>query len=181
MTPKHLINYSLAGLMLENEQHVISVELLFDDQQIGSFVKSVQIDSPYQQLLLEGVLTESVKDEHLCVGFMVEGNFHFVLGEVIFKLAEGSMRHEGAMGYLESMDMVLNWAGTIPSPEFGKEPTLVRQLSCWKLSEKDGFKNLEFGGDEPPLTGGYFQKLPGNNELLYIHPENIWKLTVYER
>ena len=93
----------------------------------------------------------------------------------------GSMRHEGAMGYLESMGMVLNWAGMIPSPEFGKEPVLVRQLSCWKLSEKNGFKNLEFGGDEPPLTGGYFQTLPGNNELLYIHSENIWKLTVYER
>jgi hypothetical protein len=71
--------------MLENEQHVLPVDLLFDDVQIGDFVKSIQIDSPYQQMLLEGVLTESVRDEKLFVSFTVEGYFHFVLGDVIFE------------------------------------------------------------------------------------------------
>jgi tetratricopeptide (TPR) repeat protein len=75
--------------MLEHEQHVLPVDLLFDDEQIGDFVKSIQIDSPYQQMLLEGVLTESVRDEKLYVSFAVEGYFHYVLGEVIYTRNEG--------------------------------------------------------------------------------------------
>jgi tetratricopeptide (TPR) repeat protein len=72
--------------MLQKEQHVLSVDDLFEDNRIGDFVKSIQIDSPYQQLLFEGVLTESVKEEKLYVSFTVEGYFHYVLGEVIFNL-----------------------------------------------------------------------------------------------
>jgi tetratricopeptide (TPR) repeat protein len=85
MTSNHLLLYRLAELMLQHEQHILPVDLLFDDEQIGDLVKSIQIDSPYQQLLLEGVLTESVLDEKLFVSFTVEGYFHFVLGEVIYK------------------------------------------------------------------------------------------------
>lgn len=84
MTANHLLLYRLAELMLEHEQHILPVDLLFDDEQIGDFVKSIQIDSPYQQMLLEGVLTESVRDEKLYVSFTVERYFHFVLGEVIY-------------------------------------------------------------------------------------------------
>jgi tetratricopeptide (TPR) repeat protein len=89
MTDNHLLLYRLAELMLEHEQHVLPVDLLFDDEQIGDFVKSIQIDSPYQQMLIEGVLTEAVRDEKLYVSFTVEGYFHFVLGEVIYKRTEG--------------------------------------------------------------------------------------------
>lgn len=89
MTSNHILLYRLAELMLEHEQHILPVDLLFDDDQIGDFVKSIQIDSHYQQMLLEGVLTESVRDEKLYVSFTVEGYFHFVLGEVIYKRTEG--------------------------------------------------------------------------------------------
>jgi tetratricopeptide (TPR) repeat protein len=89
MTDNHLLLYRLAELMLEHEQHVLPVDLLFDEEQIGDFVKSIQIDSPYQQMLIEGVLTEAVRDEKLYVSFTVEGYFHFVLGEVIYKRTEG--------------------------------------------------------------------------------------------
>lgn len=84
MTSNHILLYRLAELMLYHEQQVLPVDLLFDDEQIGDFVKSVQIDSPYQQMLLEGVLTEMVKEENLFVTFTVEGYFHYVLGEVIY-------------------------------------------------------------------------------------------------
>lgn len=87
MTGNHLLLYHLAELMLEHEQHIFPVDLLFDDEQIGDFVKSIQIDSPYQQLLLQGVLSESVRDEKLYVSFTVEGYFHYVLGEVLYKLS----------------------------------------------------------------------------------------------
>lgn len=85
MTSNHLLLYRLAELMLEHEQHILPVDLLFDDNQIGDFVKSIQIDSPYQQMVLEGVLTESVLDEKLFVSFTVEGYFHYILGNVIEK------------------------------------------------------------------------------------------------
>ena len=89
MTPNHLLLYRLAEIMLQQEQHVLPVDLLFDDAQIGEFVKSIQIDSPYQQLLLEGTLTESVREEKLYVSFSVEGYFHYVLGEVIRNQSDG--------------------------------------------------------------------------------------------
>ena len=83
MTSNHILLYRLAELMLQHEQHILPVDLLFDDEQIGDFVKSIQIDSPYQQMLLEGVLTENVLNEKLYVSFTVEGYFHYVLGEVL--------------------------------------------------------------------------------------------------
>jgi tetratricopeptide (TPR) repeat protein len=89
MTNNHLLLYRLAELMLQHEQHILPVDLLFDDEQIGDFVKSIQIDSPYQQMFLEGVLTESVRDEKLYVSFTVEGYFHYLLGEVIYNQTEG--------------------------------------------------------------------------------------------
>ena len=89
MTSNHLLLYRLAELMLEHEQHILTVDFLFDDEQIGDFVKSIQIDSPYQQMLYEGVLTESVREEKLFVSFTVEGYFHYVLGEVIYNQTKG--------------------------------------------------------------------------------------------
>ena len=89
MTANHTLLYRLAELMLAEQQHQLPVDLLYEDEQIGEIVKSIQIDSPYQQMLLEGVLTETVKEERLYVTFTVEGYFHYVLGEVIFNQAEG--------------------------------------------------------------------------------------------
>ena len=89
MTDNHTLLYRLAELILEQEQHILSVDLLFDDEQIGDFVKSIQIDSPYQQMLLEGILTETVREEKLYVSYTVEGYFHYVLGEVIYNRTEG--------------------------------------------------------------------------------------------
>jgi tetratricopeptide (TPR) repeat protein len=83
MTNNHLLIYRLAELMLENQQHIMPLDDLFEDEQIGSFVRSIQIDSPYQQLIFEGVLTETIKEERVMVTFTVEGYFHYVLGEVI--------------------------------------------------------------------------------------------------
>ncbi len=89
MTSNHNLLFRITELMLKHEHHILPVDLLFDDANIGDYVKSIQIDSPYQQMLLEGVLTESVRDEKLFVSFTVEGYFHFVLGDVIFDQSEG--------------------------------------------------------------------------------------------
>ena len=85
MTNNHLLIYRLAELMLKKQQHILALDDLFEDEQIGSFVRSIQIDSPYQQLIFEGVLTETIKEERIMVTFTIEGYFHYVLGEVIEK------------------------------------------------------------------------------------------------
>ncbi len=48
----HQLIFHIVELMLENEQHILTIDNLFDDDKIGNFVKSIQIDSPYQQMLL---------------------------------------------------------------------------------------------------------------------------------
>jgi tetratricopeptide (TPR) repeat protein len=125
MTSNHLLLYRLAELMLQNEQHIQPVDLLFDDEQIGDFVKSIQIDSPYQQMLLEGVLTESVREEKLYVSFTVEGYFHFVLGEVIYNRTEG-LGAEALMFIVE--ENKLNGA------KEGVEQCLIRDVQKDELS-----------------------------------------------
>lgn len=89
MTDNRLLLFRLAELMLEQEKNMLLVDELFDDELIGDYVKSIQIDSPYQQMLLEGVLTETVVDEKLLVSYTIEGYFHYLLGEVIYNQTRG--------------------------------------------------------------------------------------------
>lgn len=49
MTSNHLLLYHLAERMLEQQQHILAVDDLFDTEIIADFVKSIQIDSPYQK------------------------------------------------------------------------------------------------------------------------------------
>jgi tetratricopeptide (TPR) repeat protein len=42
MTGNHLLLYRITDLMLEHEQHILPVDLLFDDVQIGDFEKAIQ-------------------------------------------------------------------------------------------------------------------------------------------
>lgn len=83
MTGNQLLLYRLVELMLSQESHILPVDDLFEDEQIGDYVRSVQIDSPYQQLLIDGVLTETIIDEVIHVSFTVEGYYHYLLGKVI--------------------------------------------------------------------------------------------------
>jgi hypothetical protein len=86
-----------------------------------------------------------------------------------------SIRHEGAMGYIDSLKVAVNWGGNIPSPVFGKDSTPCEACSCARGVNGLVFKRLEFSGDLPPFSGGYFQSIMGLPELLYLHPEGIWK------
>jgi tetratricopeptide (TPR) repeat protein len=133
MTENNLLLNRIAELMLKHEQHVLPVDLLFDDDQIGDFVKSIQIDSPYQQMLLDGVLSETVREEKLFVYFTIEGYFHFVLGEVIYKKTEG----KGAE-YLKELIEINKLNGI----EEGVEQCLIRDVN------KDELKRLMWLIDE---------------------------------
>ena len=156
MTGNHLLLYRLAELLLLHEQHILSVDLLFDDEQIGDFVKSIQIDSPYQQMLLDGVLTESIKDEKLYVSFTVEGYFHFVLGEVIYNRTEG-LGPEAFKQIVE--ENKLNGA------KEGVEQCLIRDVHkddltrlIWLIDESD--KSLELA--VAPLSNAFLSRSVGD-------------------
>ena len=115
MTNNHLLLYRLAELMLEKQQHILALDDLFEDEQIGAFVRSIQIDSPYQQLIFEGVLTETIKEERIMVTFTVEGYFHYVLGEAIenqtldkgAKALKGLLENNKLRGITEGVEQCL--------------------------------------------------------------------------
>lgn len=101
MTSNNRLLLRLAELMLQYEKSILPVDLLFDDDQIGDFVTSIQIDSPYQQMLLEGVLTESVHGEKLFVSFTVENYFHYVLGNHLY------IESKRRISFFEVIDSIL--------------------------------------------------------------------------
>jgi hypothetical protein len=86
-----------------------------------------------------------------------------------------SIQHEGAMGYIEEIDVVVNFSGNIPSPIFGQEAATVNQCSIWKLKFGKGFKNLKIESDIQPAGGGNFVSFPANKFLLYKINEEIYK------
>lgn len=151
MTDNHLLLYRLTELMLEHKQHILPVDLLFDDDQIGDFVKSIQIDSPYQQMILEDVLTESVRDEILHVSFTVEGYFHFVLGLVL----ERKFMHHSAE---EIFNAISN--NNLNGLKEGVEYFLIRKVAnqefdllCWFIDYGVGFNSSTVDA----LAYGYIQ------------------------
>lgn len=151
MTENQLLLYRIAELMLEHEQHILPVDMLFDDEQIGDFVKSIQIDSPYQQMLLEGVLTESVRDEILNVSFTVEGYFHYVLGLVL----ERKFMHHSAQEIFNAISI-----NNLNGLKEGFEYFLIRKVEnqefdflCWFIDYGVGFNSSTVDA----LAYGYIQ------------------------
>jgi tetratricopeptide (TPR) repeat protein len=157
--------------MLQHEQHMLPVDLLFDDERIGEFVKSIQIDSPYQQMLFDGVLTESVRDEKLFVYFTVEGYFHYVLGEVIHNRTEGL----GA----EALKQIVEENNLIGAKE-GIEQCLIRDV---KKNDYTRLLVLIDFGDEAlnltvvPLAEAFSSsiKILDNNHFDFEKSKNILK------
>ncbi len=89
MSQKETLLYRLIELMLDKQQPFLLLDDLYEDEVISPFVRNIQIDSPFQQLIFDGVLTQSVSDEKLYVSFTVERFFHYVLGEVIYIQTKG--------------------------------------------------------------------------------------------
>jgi tetratricopeptide (TPR) repeat protein len=174
MTSNHLLLYRIAELMLSSGRHVLAVDELFDDEKIGDFVKSIQIDSSYQQMLYEGVLTETVKDEQLTVSFTIEGYFHFILGEVIYEQSEG-----------KDADFLINLLNNskLKGIKEGIEQCLIRDIIGNKLERLFSF--IDSGGDYleiciHPLL--YFMKSYGVdttlNKLLENPTDNDWQALI---
>jgi tetratricopeptide (TPR) repeat protein len=125
MTSHETFIERLCEIMLENEKHLLSVDDLFEDSKIGDFAKSIQIDSPYQQLLLSSVLTETVIEEKLYVSFTFEGYFHYVLGEII---------HDKAKGKTADFLITLGQNNQLKGLAEGIEQSLIREVRKGNLS-----------------------------------------------
>ena len=91
-----------------------------------------------------------------------------------------SIRHEGAFGFIHKLNLVLNWAGIVPSPTFGVEAEKQSSMSCWQLENESGFNFINYEGIIPPMTEGSFLSVNYANNIFYIHDEGIWKLSIYD-
>ena len=125
MTNNEYLIYRLAELMLKSGDRELSVDGLFEDEFIGDFVRNIQIDSPYQQLLFEGVLTERMQKGVMKVGFTLEGYFHHVLGEVIHHRYQG----KGAAELLALIE-----SSTLNGMQEGVERCLIKDTKTGQLS-----------------------------------------------
>ena len=72
--------------MLDKESTQISLDQLYEDEEIGHYVKNIQIDSPFQQLIFSGIITIVNKGDEITVSFTVEGYFHFTLSKYLYSI-----------------------------------------------------------------------------------------------
>ena len=69
---------NLSQLLLEREQFQLSLDDLFEHPMLGAAVKNIQIDSPHQQLLRKGVISQYFMEDALQVSFTMEAALYFV-------------------------------------------------------------------------------------------------------
>ena len=86
--------------------------------------------------------------------------------------------HEGIFGFVPLKNLVINWGGIIPSPEFSVDAVLQNKMTCWNLDDRNGFKKMNVLGEMPPLSGGAFVSLQTLPYLFFTTEKGIWKLTI---
>jgi tetratricopeptide (TPR) repeat protein len=69
----------LAGFMISKNSLQVSLDELFDVPQLSDAVKNIQIDSPHQQLIRKGILSQFFQHNTLQVSFTMEASFHYVV------------------------------------------------------------------------------------------------------
>ena len=71
----------LAGYMISKNSLQVSLDELFDVPHLSDAVKNIQIDSPHQQLIRKGILTQYFQHNTLQVSFTMEASFHYVVSK----------------------------------------------------------------------------------------------------
>lgn len=85
MSEKETLLCRLTELMCEKQQIFLLLDELYEDEIISPYVRNIQIDSPYQQLLFDGVLSQYNHQNELVVSFTIEAYFHHLLAKVLQK------------------------------------------------------------------------------------------------
>jgi tetratricopeptide (TPR) repeat protein len=97
MSPKETLLYRITELMFEKQQTFLLLDELYEDEVISPFVRNIQIDSPYQQLVFDGVLSQYNHQNEIVVSFTIEAYFHHLLALVLQK----DERYQSAESLLE--------------------------------------------------------------------------------
>ena len=80
---KENILFRLAELILINDNKSIDFDSLYEDVIIGPTIRDIQIESPYQELLKNGVISQFIIDKNIHVTFTVEEYYHYILAKSI--------------------------------------------------------------------------------------------------
>jgi tetratricopeptide (TPR) repeat protein len=83
MTQKETILFRLTELMFQKEQAVLLLDDLYEDEIISASIRNIQIDSPFQVLLFDGVLSQYVVEDSVSISFTVESYFQYVLARFL--------------------------------------------------------------------------------------------------
>ena len=52
---------------------------------------------------------------------------------------------------------------------------MVETLSIMDMGKmEEGFKNCDYSGERPPLSGGKMIDMPGQSKIMLVHQEGIW-------
>ena len=85
MSPKEILLYRITELMFEKQQTFVLLDELYQDEVISPFVRNIQIDSPYQQLVFDGVLSQYNHQNEIVVSFTIEAYFQHILANMLEK------------------------------------------------------------------------------------------------
>ncbi|MEY4433462.1 MAG: hypothetical protein RLZZ44_1596, partial [Bacteroidota bacterium] len=69
---------ALSHEMMKHQKLQVSLDSLFDHPTLGDSVKNIQIDSPYQQLIQKGIISQYFIDHTLQVSFTMETALYYV-------------------------------------------------------------------------------------------------------
>ena len=85
MSKKETLLYRLTELIFEKQQTFLLLDELYEDEIISAYVRNIQIDSPYQQLLFDGVLSQYNHQNEIVVSFTIEAYFLHILANMLEK------------------------------------------------------------------------------------------------
>lgn len=74
---------ALAAYLMEKSTLQVALDELFDKPELSAAVKNIQIDSPHQQLIRKGVLSQYFHEGVLQVSFTMEASFYYVVSRLI--------------------------------------------------------------------------------------------------
>jgi len=73
------IIHSLTTLMMEEESSIVYLDTLYDHPVLSTYVRDIQINNPFQQLIEKGVLSQYFLDNEIVISFTMDALLHYCL------------------------------------------------------------------------------------------------------
>jgi tetratricopeptide (TPR) repeat protein len=84
MNKKESLLLRLTELMFQKERSFLSLDELYLEDTTSAYVRNIQIDSPFQELLFDGVLSQYIVEDEVSIAFTVEAYFQYMLAKVLY-------------------------------------------------------------------------------------------------